>query len=52
MKRIQEWRKALKEGGVSGRRRWQLIGAVVGFYLVRDLILYVILPGLVWMGAR
>lgn len=52
MRRIREWRETLKRGGLSRRRRWQLIAAVVAFYLVRDLVLYVLLPALVWSQAR
>lgn len=52
MKRIKEWRETLKRGGLSRRRKWQLIGAVVAFYLVRDLLLYVVLPALVWLNIR
>jgi len=52
MGRIRQWRQALKAGGLSRRRRWQLLAAVVGFYLVRDLLLYVLLPALIWIKAR
>jgi hypothetical protein len=50
MRRIKEWREALKSGTLSRRRRWQLIAAVVAFYLVRDLLLYVVLPVALWAG--
>ncbi|MDZ4862288.1 MAG: hypothetical protein SGJ01_02485 [Gemmatimonadota bacterium] len=52
MRRIREWREALKRGGMTRRRRWQLITAVVAFYLVRDILLYVVLPALVWVRTR
>ena len=52
MRRIREWRAALRAGGLPPRRRWRLIAAVAGFYLVRDLLLYVALPALVWIRAR
>ena len=52
MRQIREWWAALKAGGLSRRRRWLLLGAVVGFYLVRDLLLYVALPALVWIQMR
>jgi hypothetical protein len=32
------WRAVLRRGG------WKLVAAVVTYYLVRDLVLYVILP--------
>lgn len=50
MRRIKEWREALKSGTLSRKRRWQLIAGVVAFYLVRDLLLYVVLPVLLWAG--
>lgn len=52
MGRIREWRDALKAGGLPRHRRWKLLAAVVGFYLVRDLVLYVLLPALIWIKAR
>lgn len=52
MSRIAQWREALKTGGLTRRRRWQLLAAVVGFYLIRDLLLYVLLPALIWIKAR
>lgn len=50
--RIRQLREKLKTGGLTRRKRLQLIAAVVGFYLVRDLFLYVLLPALVWAQAR
>ncbi len=48
---IREWRAAvradLRAGGWRGllaRRGWRWLAAVVAFYLVRDLLLYVVLP--------
>ncbi len=52
MRLIREWRAAIRKGGLPRRRRWQLVAAVVGFYLVRDLLLYVALPALLWVRAR
>lgn len=52
MRRIEEWRAVIRRGGLPRRRRWQLVAAVVGFYLVRDLLLYVALPALLWVRAR
>lgn len=52
MRRITEWRAAIRKGGLPRRRRWRLVAAVVGFYLVRDLLLYVALPALLWVRAR
>lgn len=50
MRRIREWREALRSGTLSRRRRWQLIAAVVGFYLVRDVLLYVVVPVWLWVS--
>jgi hypothetical protein len=50
VKQIQAWREALKSGTLSRKRRWQLIAGVVAFYLVRDLLLYVVLPVFLWAG--
>jgi hypothetical protein len=52
MRRLREWQAALRSGGLPRRRRWQLIAAVAVCYLVRDLLLYVALPALVWIKAR
>jgi hypothetical protein len=52
MNALRRWREALRSGVLPRRRRWQLVAAVVGFYLVRDLLLYVALPALVWVMAR
>jgi hypothetical protein len=52
MLNTQRWRDALRTGGLARKRRWQLLAAVVGFYLVRDLLLYVALPALVWVMAK
>lgn len=52
MRKIREWRAMLKTGTLPRGRRWQLLAAVVVFYLVRDLLLYVALPALVWWKAR
>jgi hypothetical protein len=52
MTRIREWREALRRGGLTRRRKWQLAAAVVAFYLGRDLLLYVVLPVLVWLKLR
>jgi len=51
MQRLREWRAALRDGTLPRRQRWRLIGAVVAFYLVRDLVLYVAVPAVIWMSA-
>jgi hypothetical protein len=48
---FREWRSAIRtelraDGwrGLLKRRGWRWVAAVVAFYLVRDLLLYVVLP--------
>lgn len=48
----RRWRDALRSGALPKQRRWQLLAAIVGFYLLRDLLLYVALPALVWVMAK
>lgn len=50
MQRVKAWREALKSGTLSRKRRWQLIAGVVAFYLVRDVLLYIVVPVLLWAG--
>ncbi len=52
MQRIRDGRAALTSGTLSRKQQWRLIGAVMGFYLVRDLILCVGLPAIVWLSAN
>jgi hypothetical protein len=48
---IRSWRRALVAEwraagwrGVARRGGWRLVAAVAAYYLVRDLLLYVVLP--------
>jgi len=50
VQRVKAWREALKSGTLSRKRRWQLIAGVVAFYLVRDVLLYIVVPVLLWAG--
>ena len=52
MRLIRNWRTELRIGALSRRRRWQLVAGVVAFYLVRDLLLYVVLPAMLWFKTR
>ena len=45
-----EWR-AHGLRGLVRRRGWRFVAAVVAVYLVRDLVLYVAIPTLIWMTA-
>jgi hypothetical protein len=52
MRWIQGWRAALRSGTLPRRRRWQLLAGIVAFYLVRDILLYVLLPAFIWIKSR
>ena len=42
-----EWLEIKKEGGVKllfKKKGWQIIAAIVLYYLIRDTILYIIIP--------
>ena len=47
---IQEWRTLLKEKGVKGfvkEKGWKIVVLFFLYYLIRDTILYIIIPYLV-----
>jgi len=47
---IQEWRAILKEKGVKGfvkEKGWKIVVLLFLYYLIRDTILYIIIPYLV-----
>ncbi len=52
MELLAEWRTALKSGTLPRRKRWTLLAGVVTFYLVRDIVLYILLPAFLWIKAR
>jgi len=37
-------RRALGWGGLFRKRGWKLVAIVVAYYLVRDVLLYIVLP--------
>jgi hypothetical protein len=41
---LREERRTLGWGGLVRRRGWTVVALVVAFYLVRDILLYVVLP--------
>jgi hypothetical protein len=43
-------RRALGWKGLLRKRGWGLVAAVVAFYLVRDLVLYVLIPLAIAVG--
>lgn len=50
---IQEWTGLLKEKGLKGfvkEKGWRIVAAVFLFYLVRDSILYIIIPFMIAQG--
>lgn len=44
LKALRDERRALGWKGMLSKRGWSLVVAVIVFYLVRDLILYVVIP--------
>lgn len=52
MEWVAEWRTALKSGTLPRRKRWKLLAGVVTFYLVRDIVLYILLPAFLWIKSR
>ncbi|MFQ5708308.1 MAG: hypothetical protein ACE5HO_12705 [bacterium] len=50
---IQEWTGLWKEFGFLGlvkRKGWRIVTVIVIFYLIRDSILYLLLPYLAYLG--
>jgi hypothetical protein len=50
---IQEWVSLLKTQGIKGfikEKGWKILLAIFLFYLVRDTILYIIIPVLIARG--
>ncbi len=44
---LKEWLKIFKEDGIKSllkQKGWKIVVAFVGFYLVRDSILYILIP--------
>ncbi|MDZ7289237.1 MAG: hypothetical protein ONB44_20005 [candidate division KSB1 bacterium] len=50
---IREWTTLLREKGVKGFLRekgWKIFIGIVLFYLIRDTIVYLLIPGLLAQG--
>lgn len=50
---IQEWTKLLREKGLKGfirEKGWKVVVAIFAYYLVRDSLLYIIIPFLIAQG--
>ncbi|MDH3495265.1 MAG: hypothetical protein OER21_00680 [Gemmatimonadota bacterium] len=41
---LREERRALGWGGLLRKRGWKLVAVVVVYYLIRDTILYIVIP--------
>jgi hypothetical protein len=52
MEWVEGWRTALKNRTLPRQRRWKLLAGVVTFYLVRDILLYILLPAFIWIKSR
>ncbi|MDO8666550.1 MAG: hypothetical protein Q7J79_08050 [Gemmatimonadales bacterium] len=44
LKALRDERRALGWKGLLRKRGWRLVAAVIVFYLVRDIILYLLIP--------
>ncbi|MCI0695605.1 hypothetical protein L0337_26820 [candidate division KSB1 bacterium] len=50
---IQEWTALLREKGIKGFLRekgWKVLAAIFVFYLVRDTVIYLLIPFLIAQG--
>lgn len=50
---IQEWTSLLREKGLKAfvrEKGWKIVAAVFMFYLVRDSIMYILIPVLITQG--
>jgi len=48
---VLEWRRLLKEDGFKGfvkKKGWKIVAAFFIFYFVRDSILYIIIPYMIY----
>jgi hypothetical protein len=49
---MQSWIAAYKKGGIKGllkKKGWSVLAAFFLFYLVRDTLLYILIP---WLGYK
>jgi len=44
LRHLRDERRALGWGGLVRKRGWKLVAAVVAYYLVRDVLLYIVIP--------
>lgn len=44
LRTLRDERRALGWGGLVRKRGWKLVAAIVVYYLVRDALLYIVLP--------
>ena len=48
---IQEWMRLIKEEGLKsflGQKGWKVVLFIIVFYLIRDSILYILIPYLIY----
>jgi hypothetical protein len=50
VRQLRRERRELGWRGLLRKRGWRLVAAVVAFYLVRDLVLYVLIPLAIAVG--
>ena len=51
---INEWLEIKREGGLKllfKKKGWYVIVAIVTYYLIRDSILYILIPYLIYKGV-
>ena len=51
---IVEWVKLLREEGFKvfvKKRGWKVLWTIIIFYLIRDSILYILIPYLIYLGV-
>jgi hypothetical protein len=51
-KTLRDERRALGWGGLLRRRGWTFVALVIAYYLIRDILLYVLVPLAVAAGVR
>ncbi len=52
MLNVSALRTAIRDRALPRQRGWRFVLAVVALYLIRDLVLYVALPALIWVMAK
>ena len=50
VRQLKQERRELGWKGLFRKRGWRLVWLFIGFYLVRDVILYLLIPGALYLG--